>query len=182
MTTAEQQLSSGAWQADKVHSSIGFAVKHLVVSTFRGSFDDYDAKLQVAEDGTARLTGAVRVASVQVKDENLEAHLQSPDFFDAERHPELGFESAPFRPDGEGELVVEGDLTIRGVTRRVEARGSYSWVGADLGDGERIGVELEAVIDRTAYGLEWNAPLPKSGFALANDVKLVVHLELTPEA
>jgi polyisoprenoid-binding protein YceI len=182
MPVAEQQVAVGNWTADKVHSSVGFAVKHLVVSTFRGTFEDYDAALQVGEDGSAKLAGTVRVASVNVKDENLGAHLQSPDFFDAERNPELRFESEAFQVAEGGELTVKGDLTIRGVTLPVSANGTYSYVAADLGGAERIGVELETVVDRTKYGLEWNAPLPKGGFALANDVKLQAHLELTPEA
>ena len=84
MPVAEQQVPAGTWAVDKVHSSVGFAVKHIV-STFRGTFEDYDAAVQVGEDGSAKLTGAVRVASVNVKDENLEAHLQAPDFFEEER-------------------------------------------------------------------------------------------------
>lgn len=182
MPVAEQQVPAGTWAVDRVHSSIGFAVKHLVVSTFRGTFEDYDAALQIGEDGSAKLVGTVRVGSVKVKDENLEAHLQSPDFFDAERNPELRFESEAFQIGESGELAVRGDLKIRGVTLPVAANGTYSYVAADLGGAERIGVELETVIDRTKYGLEWNAPLSKGGFALADDVKIQVHLELTPEA
>ena len=149
MPVAEQQVPAGTWAVDKVHSSIGFAVKHLVVSTFRGTFEDYDAALHVGEGGAAKLTGTVRVGSVKVKDENLEAHLQSPDFFDAERTPELRFESDAFQVGDGGELTVRGDLTIRGVTLPVVANGTYSYVAADLGGAERIGVELETVVDRT---------------------------------
>jgi polyisoprenoid-binding protein YceI len=182
MTTAtsEQVVPVGTWAIDKVHSTIGFAVKHMVVSTFRGAFDDYDVSLSSDENG-ARLAGAVRVASVDVKDENLEAHLQSPDFFDAEQHPELRFESSDLTRDGD-DVVVRGDLTIRGVTHPVEARGTVTGPHTDFQDNERLGIELETVIDRTAYGLEWNAPLPKGGFALANDVKLAINLEFTEEA
>ena len=182
MTTAtsEQVVPTGTWQIDKVHSTIGFAVKHMVVSTFRGKFDDYDVELTAGDEGT-RLAGTVRVSSVDVKDENLEAHLQSPDFFDAENHPELRFESSAVRRDGD-EVVLDGELTIRGVTQPVEARGTITGPHTDFAETDRLGVELETVIDRTAYGLEWNAPLPKGGFALANDVKLVINLEFTEGA
>jgi polyisoprenoid-binding protein YceI len=165
-------VPTGTWTADKVHSSIGFEVEHMV-STFRGRFEDYDAKLA---DG--RLEGAARVSSVKVYDENLEAHLQSPDFFDAELHPELRFESRDLVISDDGTVTVEGDLTIKGNTRPVAATGRYQYVEADLGGGERIGLRLDATVDRHEFGLEWNAPLPKGGFALGDDVTLVVALEL----
>jgi polyisoprenoid-binding protein YceI len=179
MREKEQQMSvatavpTGAWTVDKVHSSVGFEVDHMV-STFRGHFEDYDVQLV---DG--RLEGTVRVPSVKVYDENLEAHLQSPDFFDSERYPELRFESRELTVDGDGSLAVEGELTIKGTTRPVTGRGRYVHVEADMGGGERIGLRLETTVDRREFGLDWNAPLPKGGFALGNDVTLVVALELT---
>lgn len=175
MSVIEQQTATGTWQVDKVHSTAGFEVKHMVVSTFRGGFEDFDATLTF-EDGEPRLTGTVRADSIEVRDENLAAHLQSPEFFDSEQHPEIRFESVAVRRDGQ-ELAVEGDLTIKGVTKRVEGRGSIVDPHEDAYGGTRLGVELTTVVDRTEYGLEWNQPLPKGGFALADDVKLVVNLE-----
>ena len=165
-------VPTGTWNADKVHSSIGFEVEHMV-STFRGRFEDYDAHLT-----GGRLTGTVRVASVKVYDENLEAHLQSPDFFDAELHPELRFESRELEIGDDGTVTLDGDLTIKGTNRPVTATGRYVHVEADMAGGERIGLQLETTVDRREFGLEWNAPLPKGGFALGNDVTLVVALEL----
>ena len=169
-------VPAGTWTVDKVHSSIGFEVEHLV-STFRGRFEDYDAQLK---DG--KLVGTVAVPSVRVYDENLEAHLQSPEFFDAELHPELRFESRELAIDEDGNVTVEGDLTIKGITKPVTARGRYVHLEADMAGGERIGLALEAAVDRREFGLNWNAPLPKGGFALANDVKLIVELELAEQA
>ena len=165
-------VPAGTWTADKVHSSIGFEVEHMV-STFRGRFEDYDAQLV---DG--RLVGTVAVPSVRVYDENLEAHLTSPEFFDVELHPELRFESTDLAIDGDGNVALEGELTIKGITRAVSGKGRYVHVEADMGGGERIGLALEATIDRREFGLDWNAPLPKGGFALGNDVTLLVALEL----
>ena len=175
MSVIEQQAVTGTWQVDTVHSTVGFEVKHMVVSTFRGGFEDFDATLTF-EDGEPRLVGTVRAGSIQVRDENLAAHLASPEFFDAENHPEIRFESVAARREGD-ELVVEGDLTIKGVTKRVEARGTIVDAHDDPFGGTRIGVELSTLVDRTEYGLNWNQPLPKGGFALANYVKLVVNLE-----
>src|SRR3954470_13137026 len=171
------EIPQGTWAIDKIHSSASFAAKHMVVSTFRGQFDDFDATLTVGDDGEASLLGVVKVDSIAVKDENLAGHLKSPDFFDTERYPEIRFASTAIRRDGD-ELVVDGDLTIKGRTQRVEARGTITDPVITLGDAEKIGITLEAIIDRTAFGLDWNAPLPKGGFALANDVTLLVELEL----
>jgi polyisoprenoid-binding protein YceI len=177
MAVATQQLPTGSWQLDKIHSSAGFAVKHMVVSTFRGRFEDFDASLAVGEDGEAKFVGVVRADSIEVKDENLAAHLKSPDFFDTERYPEIRFESTAFQVDGD-ELVVEGNLTIKDQTHRVEARGSIVGPHENIAGKPGIGVSLETVVDRTQFGLNWNAPLPKGGFALANDVTIAVELEL----
>jgi len=182
-TTTETQtkLPVGTWKLDPTHSSASFAVKHMVVATFRGRFEDVDATLTVGEDGAGRLDGTVDASSIVVKDENLQAHLGSPDFFDTERYPELRFSSDSIRRDGE-ELVLDGELTIKDHTHPVEARGTITDPHETLGGAIKIGVTLETVIDRTQFGLEWNAPLPKGGFALANDVKLTVELELAKDS
>jgi polyisoprenoid-binding protein YceI len=168
------------WHIDKVHSSVGFAVKHMVVSTYRGQFDDYDATLTANEDGSLRLEGSVKPGSVVVKDENLAGHLASPDFFDVANYPEIRFNSTLVRVDG-GELIVDGELTIKGHTRPIEAHGTITEPVVALGDVVKLGIKLEASIDRTEYGLNWNAPLPKGGFALANDVQLIAELQFAQE-
>jgi polyisoprenoid-binding protein YceI len=170
-------LPVGAWESDPTHSSASFAVKHMVVATFRGRFEELDAKLTVAEDGSAELTGSVSASSIVVKDENLQAHLGSPDFFDTERHPDIRFASKSIRRNGD-ELVIDGDLTIKDQTHPVETRGTITDPHETLGGAIKIGLTLETVIDRTKFGLNWNAPLPKGGFALADDVTLTVELEL----
>jgi len=175
--STETAIPAGTYTLDTVHSHVGFAVKHMVVATFRGRFEKFDATLDVGQDGAARLTGTVDVTSIEVKDENLAGHLQSPDFFDAERHPELRFESDSIRIDG-GEAVVDGRLTIKGQTRPVEARGTIVGPHEDIAGNTKLGLELTAIVDRTEFGLNWNAPLPKGGVALGNDVTLSVDLEL----
>jgi polyisoprenoid-binding protein YceI len=174
MTTAvEQKVPAATWSIDPVHSTVSFAVKYMV-STFRSEFDRYDATLDTTGDEPV-LKGSVAPDSINVKDENFKAHLQSPDFFDSERYPEITFESTSFRVDGD-ELVVDGDLTIKGETRAVEGRGTITPVHVGLSGQERIGIQLEASIDRSHFGVSWNAPLPKGGLALANETKLVVDL------
>lgn len=181
-TATTQPIATGTWKIDTIHSHVGFAVKHMVVSTFRGRFEDYTGSLTAGEDGTPRLEGAVDVDSIVVKDENLAGHLKSPDFFDSASYPRISFVSEDLKVAEDGALEVEGELTIKGHTHRVTARGSISGPHVDIAGNDKLGVELEAVIDRREFGLEWNAPLPKGGFALDNDVKLGVSLELVKEA
>jgi polyisoprenoid-binding protein YceI len=175
MTTATA-IPAGTYTADPVHSTAGFAVKHML-ATFRGSFATINATVTAEEDGTARLTGTVPVASVAVKDENLQAHLQSPEFFDAEQYPEIRFDSVELDVDGPI-ATLTGDLTIKGNTERITAEGSVVGPIEDPFGNTKLGLQFETVVDRTKFGLNWNAPLPKGGFMLANDVTLSVDLEL----
>ena len=177
---AQNLIPTGSWSVDPIHSSVGFEVKHMVVSTFRGDFREFDALLEASE-GASRLVGTARPESIDVRDENLAAHLASEEFFDAERHPEIRFESTAIRADDDGRVIADGELTVKGNTKAVEARGRLVHIAEDISGGERIGLSLETTVDRREFGLEWNAPLPKGGFALGNDVKLVVALELVPK-
>jgi len=166
-------LPAGTWRLDPVHSSVGFSVKHMVVANFRGGFGTFDVTLDAQG-----LRGTVDVASVSVSEPNLNGHLLSPDFFDAERNPQLSFASKTIAVDGDA-LEIDGELTLKGVTKPVVITGTVSGPVTHPFDGSaRIGLELETVIDRTAYGLDWNAPLPTGGFAVGNDVKLKAELEL----
>ena len=177
MTTLQetQALPTGTWKGDPVHSEIGFSVDYMA-GTFRGTFSKFDAEYV---DG--RLEGTADVASVQVKDPNLEAHLQSPDFFDAERHPELTFEAKDIRRDGD-ELAIDGEITIKGHTEPVEITGVITDPFADPFGGERFGLKLEAKVDRTKFGVDWNNPLPSGEPALSNEVTLVADLQLSKQA
>ncbi len=174
-------VGAGTWKIDPVHSHVGFAVKHMGLATFRGRFEDYDGALRTDEDGRALLEGTVRAGSIVVKDENLAGHLGSPDFFDTERHPEIRFVSTDVRVGDGGAVEVEGELEIKGHTHPVVVRGTISGP-VDVGGVEKAGVELEAVVDRRDYGLDFNMTLPGGGLAVANEVKLEVTLELAREA
>ena len=177
MSTIEQTqtLPTGTWSVDPVHSEIGFSIDYMA-GTFRGSFSRFSAAV---EDG--RITGSADVASVHVKDPNLETHLQGPEFFDAERHPQLTFESRDVRRSGD-ELTIDGEITIKGETRPVEIRGTISDPIDDPFGNTRFGLKLEATIDRTAFGVSWNNPLPSGEPALANDVRITADLQLVKAA
>jgi polyisoprenoid-binding protein YceI len=172
--------ATSRWTADKTHSQVGFAVKHMVVSTFRSRFEDFDATLTSNEDGTLRLEGSVKADSVAIKDPQLAGHVHAEDFFDVANHPEITFVSTLVRAE-DGELIVDGELTIKGKTLPLQARGTITEPLETLGGYVKTGISLEATVDRTAYDMNWNAPLPKGGFALANDVTLAADLEFIQE-
>ena len=169
-TDVTQDRLAGTWNFNPVHSSAAFTVQYLVAS-FSGTFEDVEATLA---DG--KLSGAVKVASIKVKDENLAAHLLAPDFFDGEQYPTISFASDALNIDGD-DLTLEGELTLKGVTKPVRATGKVQGPTEDFMGNQRLGFTLEATIDRTAYGVDWNADLPKGGKALGNDVTLAVELE-----
>jgi polyisoprenoid-binding protein YceI len=175
MTTIEQgqtAIPTGTWAVDPVHSSIGFAVRYTGTITFKGEFGDFDASLA---DG--RLEGGARVASIEVDDPNLAGHLQTPDFFDAERHPELRFASTDLQLEGE-RLTARGELTMKGVTQPVELVGTFAGPVTDAYGKQRLGFDLETVVNRHDYGISWNMELPDGSPALADDVAVTAHLAL----
>ena len=174
ISATRTSIPTGTWNVDPVHSQVAFAVEYMV-GTFRGSFSPVDARLVVGEDGSASLTGSAPVSGVKVQEENLSGHLQSPDFFDAERYPTVQFTAKDISLDGET-VKVEGDLTIKGTTHAADVTGTVTSPLTDPYGRERIGLKLETRVDRTQFGVNWNNPLPNGDQALANDVTVVAEL------
>jgi polyisoprenoid-binding protein YceI len=176
---ATATIPAGAWRVDPVHSTIGFSARHMVVNTFRGELGEFTGR--VTSDGSeVRLEAAAPVAGITTRDPNLTAHLASPDFLDAERHPEVRFTSTAVRADGD-RLTVEGMLAMRGIERPLTLTGSVSGPVEDPFGGVRLGLVLEGTFDRRDFGIDWNAPLPGGGFVLGNEVTLTAQIELVRE-
>ena len=175
LTDTRRELPTGTWTLDPVHSTIGFELPYLA-GLFRGHFRDVDAKLSADS-----LTGSARVASVDVKDENLAAHLQSPEFFDVERYPELTFVSSSIERSDD-DVTVRGDITIRGTTKPVELTGTIAGPFTDAFERERLNLKLDTAVDRTDFGLNGNMPLPNGEPALQHEVTLVAELYFVREA
>jgi polyisoprenoid-binding protein YceI len=170
--STKQFAPAGTWAADPVHSNVSFEVVYSGVNAFRGSFTDFSATL----NGSS-LEGSAKVASVDVKDEQLNGHLQAPDFFDAERNPEISFRATELNRLDDNRVEGSGELTIKGVTQPIQLTGQIAAAPAtDPFGRERLGLRLETEIDRTKYGVSWNAPNQSGGDYLANDVKLIAEL------
>src|SRR4051812_50061683 len=168
---------SGTYTVDPVHSSFGFAVKYQGVSVFRGTLGEVDATL-----AAGRLEGTAKVESISIRTpEQFRAHVLSEEFFDAANHPQVTFVSndLDLREDGTAEL--RGELTIKGITNPVTATGTWTAPATDAFGNTRGHLNLEAVIDRTQFNMNWNMPLPSGGNALANEVTLTVDLSLTEQ-
>jgi polyisoprenoid-binding protein YceI len=174
MSTIEQttqEIPTGTWQADTVHSTVSFDVSYAVAS-FVGQVTDFEASL---EDGV--LTGKARIGSLQVKDEGLQTHLLSPEFFDAERHPEVRFVSSEIRRNGDS-VEIDGELSMKGIARPATLTGTITGPSVDHFGSNRVGLKLQTVIDRTLFDINWNMPLPTGEPALSNDVTLKAELTL----
>ncbi len=170
----EHLLSSGAWSVDAAHSAIEFRVKHMMIQTVKGRFRDFDGAIVAGDDPF--VNGSVRVASLETLQADRDAHLCSPDFFDADRYPEIVFQAAGMEFDGDDRFTLQGELTIKGVTRPIVLDGELHGVVVD-GDGrERIGLELRGQIDRADYGLVWNRVLETGGVLVGDTVDLVLDI------
>jgi len=171
----KQFAPAGSWAVDPVHSHVSFEVGYAGVNTFRGSFSDFSASLQGGEQAT--LEGTAKIASIDVKDEQLNGHLQAPDFFDTQRYPEVTFKATELHRLEDNRVEGKGELTIKGTTQPIRLEGRISGAPAtDPFGRERLGLSLEASIDRTQYDISWNAPNQSGGDYLANDVKLIAEL------
>jgi polyisoprenoid-binding protein YceI len=178
MSVTATQVPTGTWDVDPIHSTAEFSVKHLI-STFRAGFEDVSGRLVGGENGLS-IEGTVPVESINIRQPDLRGHVLAADFFDVENHPTVEFRSTSVRQEGE-ELNVEGELTIRGATRPVTARGRI--LGPIDGPiGKVLAVELETVLDRNDYGLTWQMEAPGGRKALGDEVVLSVHLELGQKA
>ncbi|MGL5817134.1 MAG: YceI family protein [Phycicoccus sp.] len=171
-------LTSGAWTIDPTHTTVGFAVRHLMVSKVRGTFEDVSGTVTVAEDtagSTAEVT--VQLASVSTGTADRDNHLRSADFFDVENHPTMTFRSTSF--DG---TTLRGDLSIKGVTKPVELDVEFGGLATDLYGNDKAAFEATGEIDRTEWGLTWNAPLEKGGVVVSEKVRLSIDLQLVKQA
>jgi len=172
------------WTIDKAHSTVGFEVKHMMVSKVRGQFDSYTAEIEAADLTdltTATIAFKFDVASINTRNEDRDNHLKSADFFDAESNPTIDFTSTSITKDGE-DYNVTGDLTIKGVTKPVTFEVEYNGKGTNPWGVEVYGFEAEAKLNREEFGITYNAALETGGVLIGKDIKIKVGLEVQPSA
>jgi polyisoprenoid-binding protein YceI len=168
-----ETIPAGTYKIDPAHSSVGFEVRHMGIATVRGAFRAFQGAVDATGEAPV-LNGSVQVASIDTGDENRDAHLKSPEFFDVERHPEITFHTTAIEAADEGQLRLRGEISIKGTTRPIELIGAGGEGGTDPWGNERIGFEVEAKIDRREFDLKWNQTLPNGNLLVSNEVKLLV--------
>ncbi|MBJ8339263.1 YceI family protein [Antrihabitans sp. YC3-6] len=178
MTTATTtKLTAGTWNIDASHSTLGFSVRHLMVSKVRGRFTDFSGKLVINEDGTASAEAEIKVASVTTDNEQRDGHLRTADFFHAEEFPTATFKSTGFRVNGD-DFVVDGDFTIHGVTKPVSLEVEFNGVNEGMGNGPVAGFEAKTTINRRDFGITIDMPLANGGAVVGDKINLVLEIEV----
>jgi polyisoprenoid-binding protein YceI len=169
------RVPAGIWKVDPSHSSVAFEVKHMMIATVRGRFEEFDGTLEANEDiSQSRAYGWASAASINTGDPTRDEHLRSPEFFDVERYPRITYESTRIEP-AEGQLFrITGNLTIKGATHEINMDATVHGVGEDPWGNERVGVSVEGVINRNDFGLTWQQRLARGGVLVGEEVKIVL--------
>jgi polyisoprenoid-binding protein YceI len=183
MTTAPSTtgLKAGTWTIDPVHSSIGFSVRHLMVSKVRGTFDKFSGAVTVADDGAPSVTAEIAVDSVSTNNEQRDAHIKSADFFDVGEHPTATFTSNRVSDNGD-RYVLDGDLTLKGVTKPVSLDLEFYGVNPGAGHGEVAGFEASVVLNRKDFGIDIDMPLETGGAVVGDKVTVTIEIEALKQA
>jgi polyisoprenoid-binding protein YceI len=183
MTTDITLIPTGTWVVDPAHSRIGFAVKHLGISTVRGEFKDFEGTLEIGEDVSAwRTYGTVKVASIDTAETDRDRHLRSPDFFDAAQFPEIAFESTKIEALDDDEFRVTGRLTIHGVTNEIVLHAEVGGTELDPWGNERVGLEVTGQLSRRDYDMKLQQALGSGNLVVADSVTLALDLSATKQA
>jgi polyisoprenoid-binding protein YceI len=181
VTAQAAGLGAGTYTIDPVHSTVGFSVRHLMVSKVRGTFDNFSGTIVVGDDGNASVAAEIDVASVNTRNEQRDAHLRAADFFDVEQFPTAHFSSTALRRDGD-DYVLDGDLTIKGVTKPVSLAVEFAGVNPGMGHGEVAGFEASVTINRKDYGIDIDMPLETGGAVVGDKVTVTLDIEALKQA
>jgi polyisoprenoid-binding protein YceI len=181
MSTAAVEIPgyvTGTWTIDPVHSEVSFVVRHMMVSKVRGRFDTFEATIETAADPLqSTVTATVDLSSVNTGNETRDNHIRSADFFDIEKHPVMTFRSTGIRPEGEN-FLLDGDLTLRGITKSVTFFLEVNGFGPDPYGGTRTGFSATTEINRNDWEVSFNGPIPGTNNAMVLSDKVTINLEI----
>ena len=183
MTTATTSIPTGTWATDPAHSALGFSVKHLGIATVRGKFGEFEGRLDIGEDlSSARISGSAKAASVDTAEPQRDAHLRSPDFFDADTYPELRFESSSVTARDEENFTIEGDLTMHGETHPITLKAELLGAETDPYGNERVALEITGQLSRGEWGMKFNQALGSGNLMVSDTVKLAIDVSAVKQA
>lgn len=182
-TTTSTLVPTGTWSVDPAHSKVGFAVKHMGIATVRGEFKEFEGTLEVGEDlSAAKAHGTVTIASVDTNEPQRDGHLRSPDFFDADTHSTLTFESTRIEPVDDETFRIVGDLTLRGVTKEIVLEAEVQGTDVDPWGNDRVGLEITGQLSRGDYGMKFNQALGSGNVLVGDKVKLALDVSAVKQS
>ena len=179
--TTLQSIPAGTYNVDPAHSNVGFEVRHMGIATVRGAFRKFQGSIDATGEAPV-LQGSVEVSSIDTGEAQRDGHLVSAEFFDAENHAEITFNSTAAEATDGDQIRLNGEITIKGITKPLELTGVVAEGGTDPWGNERIGLELEGVIDRREFDLKWNQTLPNGNLLVSNEVKLLLSVSAVKAA
>jgi polyisoprenoid-binding protein YceI len=167
----------GAWDIDASHSTVGFSVRHMMVSKVRGYFREFSGEIVTAEDPTqSSVSATVDLSSIDTRQEQRDAHIRSADFFDVDNHPQMIFRSTGVRTDG-ADWLVDGELTIKGNTRPVTLALELNGFGPDAYGGTRAGFSAKTEINRNEFGVDIKMPMDGGGVVVGDKISVELEIE-----
>ncbi len=176
-TTSIPGYVAGTWDIDASHSDVSFTVRHMMVSKVRGRFGAFSGEIVTGEDlSSSSVTATIDASSIDTNNEQRDGHIRSPDFFDVENHPQWTFRSTGLRADGD-DFALDGELTIKGVTRPVTLTLEINGFGPDAWGGTRAGFSASTTIDRNDFGVDIKMPLDGSGVVVSDKVQITLEIE-----
>lgn len=182
IVTADPSELTGTWVIDPSHTTVEFVARHLMITKVRGTFTDIEGTVEISENPLeSSVSATVKLASISTTDAKRDEHLRSADFFDVEKNPEMTFRSTNIKDVGDNRYILEGDLTVNGITRTVAFDVEFSGANKDPWGGTRAAFTAKAEVDRTDWGLTWNVALETGGVLVSNKVQIEVEVELVKQ-
>jgi polyisoprenoid-binding protein YceI len=183
LVNGEELPAAGTYALDPSHSQVGFAVRHMMVSKTKGRFSDFAGTVEIGENPLeSSVVVTIQTASADTRDEQRDGHLRSADFFDSENWPTMTYRSRSVQPVGKGRYLVEGNLTIKDITRPVPLELTFEGGGTDPWGGVRIGFSATAELDRDAFEINWNSPLDGGGVLVGKKVSIEIEAEAVKQS